>query len=83
MELSVATTDKNLIEVTLDNVTIAEALRAYLVSTGVDFAAWRRDHPSKPVLFRIQSEKGAVKAVNAAVSALKKDLDALRTAVKK
>jgi DNA-directed RNA polymerase subunit L len=83
MNIEVVTRDKALVELNLDNATAAEILRVYLVAQGADFAAWRREHPSKPVMLRIESEKGVGKAVSAAVSALKKDLDALRSGLKK
>ena len=42
---------------------------------GIEFAAWRREHPTKPVLMRIAVSSGSVKkAVSEAVSAVKKDL---------
>ena len=51
---------------------------------GIEFAAWRREHPSKPIIFRIQTGSGTVKkAVSEAVSAIKKDLDAVEKGLKK
>ncbi len=83
MNVELARQDKVSAELRLDNITIAEIIRVYAVEHGADFAAWRREHPSKPVIFQIKSEKGAAKTVSAAVSALKKDLDALRAGLKK
>ena len=50
---------------------------------GVDFAAWRREHPTKPIVFKIKSSKGVKKAVSEAVDAIKKDLDLVLKAAKK
>lgn len=84
MEIEVTKTEKNLIEVQINNVTVAEVLRVYLQDAGVDKAVWRRDHPSKPAVFRIESsDKTVKKAVGEAISALKKDLDKISSSVKK
>ncbi|HLC53153.1 MAG TPA: hypothetical protein VJK03_01295 [Candidatus Nanoarchaeia archaeon] len=83
MEISVVHSDKATLDVTLTSATIAEVMRVYLAENGADFTAWRREHPSKPVIFRIVSDKGAVKAVSAAVSAITKDCEQLRALVKK
>ena len=83
MNISVEEQDKTHAEIKLDNITVAEILRIYLVGTGVDFVAWRREHPSKPVVLKITSEKGVGKSVTAAVGALKKDLESLRAGLKK
>ena len=75
MEIEIVKQDKNEIELKIDNVTIAEILRDYLNRQGIEFAAWRREHPTKPVLMRIAVSSGTVKkAVSEAVSAVKKDL---------
>jgi DNA-directed RNA polymerase subunit L len=83
MNVEVLKADKNDTEVTIDNITIAEILRVYLYDNGADFAGWRREHPSKPAVFKIQAGKGVKKAVADAVSAIKKDCDKVLSAVKK
>jgi len=68
----------------MNNLTIAEILRVYLNEQGIEFAAWRREHPTKPLLFRIQSSgKTVKKAVSEAVSAIKKDLEDIEKGLKK
>ena len=75
---------KNEVEFKVDNLTIAEVLRVYLNEQDVDLAAWRREHPSKPVLMKIKtSGKTVKKAISDAVSAVKKDADALVSGLKK
>lgn len=75
MEIEVINLEKDLCEVKLKNITVAEILRVYLNEQGIKFAAWRREHPTKPVLFRIEnSGKTVKKAISEAVLAVKKDL---------
>ncbi|MBU0760545.1 MAG: hypothetical protein KJ600_02190 [Nanoarchaeota archaeon] len=84
MEIEIVKQDKNELEVKMDNVTVAEVLRNYLNEQGVDFAAWRREHPAKPILMRIQtSGKTVKKEVSDAVVVIKKDLDSVLKGVKK
>ncbi|MFH1290847.1 MAG: RpoL/Rpb11 RNA polymerase subunit family protein [Nanoarchaeota archaeon] len=84
MEVETVKQDKNDLEVKIDNVTVAEILRVYLNNQGVEFAAWRREHPTKPVILKIQSKgKTAKKEVSDAIFAIKKDLDKLVKGVKK
>ena len=76
--------DKNDLEVKVDNLTVAELLRVYLNEQGIDFAAWRREHPSKPALFKIKSAgKTVKKAVADAVAEIEKDIDGIRKGLKK
>ncbi len=84
MEVNVLKAEKNDVELTIDNLTIAEILRVYLEDGGGHFAAWKREHPSKPVLFKIETSSGtAKKAVSDAVSEIKKDADKVVAALKK
>ena len=83
MEVEILNDGKNELDVQLDNPTIAEVLRMRLNEEGVDFAAWRRDHPSKPAIFKIKtSGKTPKKAIGDAVASLKKDLVELEKSVK-
>ncbi|MEM4271631.1 MAG: RpoL/Rpb11 RNA polymerase subunit family protein [Candidatus Pacearchaeota archaeon] len=84
MNIEVLKSEKNEIDLKIDNLTIAEILRVYLNEQGVEFAAWRREHPSKPLIMKIKtSGETAKKAVSEAVSAIKKDCDKLASLVKK
>lgn len=84
MHIDVTLSEKDDVEFKIDNPTVAELLRVYLNAQDVKFAAWRREHPTKPVIMRIQTSSGTVtKAVNDAVSAIKKDTDAIISLVKK
>ena len=84
MNIEVISDDKHNTEFKIDNLTIAEILRVYLNEGGVDFAAWRREHPSKPLIMKVQTSDGTVaKAVADASAAIKKDCDKLVAIIKK
>lgn len=84
MNIEILKNEKNDIELKIDSITTAEILRDYLNKNGIEFAAWRREHPSKPIIFKITASSGtAKKAVSDAVEAIKKDCDAIVSAVKK
>jgi DNA-directed RNA polymerase subunit L len=84
MNVEVVKQEKNDVELRIDNLTVAEVLRAYLNNNGIEFAAWKREHPSKPILFKIESSgKTVKKAVSEAVEAIKKDCDKVLGALKK
>jgi DNA-directed RNA polymerase subunit L len=84
MNIEVMKQEKNEVELRIDNLTVAEILRAYLNNNGVEFAAWKREHPSKPILFKIESSgKTVKKTVSEAVEAIKKDCDKVLSTIKK
>ncbi len=82
MNIEVVVAEKDALDLRIDNLTVAEVLRVYLNEQGVDFAAWRREHPSKPLVFHIKSSH-VKKSVRDAITAIKKDCDKLLDAVKK
>ncbi|MBS3083673.1 hypothetical protein J4423_02610 [Candidatus Pacearchaeota archaeon] len=78
MNVEIISQESDKIELRVDNLTVAEILRVYLNEQGIKFAAWRRDHLTKPVIFKIESSgKSVKKAVSEAVSAISKDLNSL------
>ncbi len=84
MNIEIIKQEKNELEVKIDNLTIAETLRAYLNQNGAEIAAWRIEHPTKPVLFKLQtSGKTINKEISEAIDAIKKDLDKISSLVKK
>ncbi len=83
MEIEIIRQEKNEVELKIDNITIAEILRVYLNKQGIDFAAWRREHPSKPIIMLIKSTKNVNKEVSEAIEAIKKDLSKIVSLVKK
>ena len=84
MNVEVVKSEKNELDLHIDNLTVAEIMRVYLNDAGIEFAAWRREHPSKPLIFKIKTEgETAKKAVSNAIEAIKKDCDKLLAVVKK
>jgi DNA-directed RNA polymerase subunit L len=84
MNVTIVKSEKDDMEIHLDNQTLAELVRAYLNEQGVKFAAWRKEHPSKPIVMRVQTSTGTVKkAIVDAIESIQKDLDSLTNLVKK
>jgi DNA-directed RNA polymerase subunit L len=84
MHVEIIQSEKDDFELKVDNPTIAELVRVYLNEQGIKFAAWRKEHPSKPVIMLIQTSSGTVKkAVSDAVGAIQKELDELTAVLKK
>jgi DNA-directed RNA polymerase subunit L len=84
MKIEFLKDEKDDAEITIDNTTIAELMRVYLNKTGVKFVAWRREHPSKPVIMKIQTAGESVKkAVAGAVSLAQKDINEITSFIKK
>ena len=65
--------------------TISEILRAYLAKDeSVEFAAWRRTHPTKRPILKIKTKGKTVrKAIEDACSLIEKEADKVVEAVKK
>mgnify|MGYP001609442283 CR=1 FL=1 len=85
MELKVINEEKNLIEIEIPSTTIAEIMRVYLhKDSGVEFAAWRREHPTKPILLRVETKgKTSKKAIEDAVNLIMKEADSFVADLKK
>ena len=84
MNIDVIKNEKQIVELHIDNATIAEVLRVYLYKAGVNFAAWRKEHPSKPLLFRIESKDASVKKlVSGAISEINGDCAKIISSLKK
>ena len=77
MEINILKSEKDEIEVELENLTLAEILRVYLnKDPSVSFAAWKREHPTtKPILKVKTKGKTSKKAINDAIASITKDLD--------
>ena len=84
MEVEIVKNDKDDMEIKVDDLTVAEVLRTYLNRAGIQFAAWKKEHPSKPVIFKIQSSSGTVKkAISDAIAAVSKDLSSIEKGLSK
>ncbi len=77
MDIEIISSSKDEMEFKIDNITLAELLRVYLnKDSGVEFAAWKREHPSEKPTFKVTTKgKTPKKAVSDAVSSAVKDLD--------
>lgn len=85
MEIKYLKQEKNEAEIELDNLTIAEVLRNYLIKDEqVEFAAWRREHPSKNPVLKIKTKgKSVKKALQDASKQIEKEADSLLKEFKK
>ncbi len=85
MEVKIIKDDKNELEVQLDNQTVAELVRVYLnKDASVKLGAWKKEHYSKLVTLRIETEgKPAKKALQSAISKARKDLNRYSNELKK
>ena len=84
MDLKILNETKDEISVEFDNVTIPELLRVYLnKDSAVNFAAWRREHPTKnPILVVRTSGKAPKKAIAEAIKEIEKELAVFEKDVK-
>jgi len=85
MEIKILKDEKDNLVVETNNQTVAELLRVYLnKDDSVEMAAWKREHPDKPVVFEIKTNgKTAKKALEAAVVAIEKDTSKILDEFKK
>jgi DNA-directed RNA polymerase subunit L len=85
MEINFLKEEKESIEFEIDSVTLAEILRVYLnQDSAVSFAAWKREHPTKKPVVKVETKgKAAKKAVSDAVNVITKELDTLESDFKK
>jgi len=75
MEVKILKQEKNMLDIELDNLTIAEVLRAYLnKESGVKLAAWKREHPMKNPVLHIEADN-AKSILKKAITAVEKDID--------
>ena len=77
--------EKNEAEIEINNLTIAEIVRAYLnKDDSVTFAAWKREHPSKNPVLKVKTKnKTARKTISDATAKIEKDADKLVADFKK
>jgi len=82
MQIEVLSHEKGELNLQIDNQTVAEILRVYLNENGADFAAWKKEHPSKPIIMKIKAGN-VMKTITDSVAAIKKDCNALVNEIKK
>ena len=74
MEIKILNEEKNLLELEIENLTIAEILRVYLNKEGSKMAVWKRPHPSSAPTLHIEGDSPK-KILKKAIDSIKKDLD--------
>ena len=82
MEVTVLVDEKKVLDVEVDNLTVAEVLRMYLNEEGAELAVWKRDHPSKNPVLHIE-DANPKKVLKAAIAKLEKDIDSAVASFKK
>lgn len=77
MEIKILKDEKDELEVSINNQTIAELVRVYLnEDDSVKLGAWKKEHYSKPLILKIKtSGKSAKKALADAIAKAQKDLE--------
>ena len=85
MEINILKQSKDEMEVEVEGLTIAEILRVYLnKDSAVDFAAWKRKHPTEKPILKIKTKgKTVKKAITDAINSITKELDKLESDFKK
>jgi DNA-directed RNA polymerase subunit L len=85
MEVKYLKEEKNEAEIEMNNLTVAEVLRAYLAGDEqVEFVAWKREHPTKNPVLKIKTKgKTVKKALQNAISSIEKEADSLVQKFKK
>lgn len=85
MKVEILKESQNEIELQINDLTIVEVLRVYLnQDSNVEFAAWKRNHPSEPAILKIETKgKSAKKAIQDAISQIEKETKKLVDNVKK
>jgi len=74
MEIKVIKDEKNVLEIELSNLTIAEVLRVYLNKEGAKLAAWKKEHQTKNPVLHIEADNPK-KMLKDAIKALEKEID--------
>ena len=85
MEVKILKDEKNDVELSINNQTVAEIVRVYLnKDDSVKLGAWKKEHYSKPIILKIKTDgKSAKKALQDAISKIQKDLDKYKEEFKK
>ncbi len=74
MEVKILVDDKNVLDVELDNLTIAEVLRVYLNENGAKIAVWKQSHPTKNPVLHIEAENPK-KILKDSIATIQKEID--------
>ena len=82
MEITILKDEKEILELEVASLTIVELLRVYLNENGAKIAVWRREHPSKNPILRIEADNPK-KVLKEAIAQIEKEIDLAVEEVKK
>lgn len=82
MEIKILKEEKEVLDVELGNLTVAELLRIYLNENGAKLAVWKRDHPSKNPVLHVEGSNPK-KLVKDTIEKLSKEIDSFVDEFKK
>lgn len=82
MEVKVIRDEKDVLEIELDNLTVAEVLRDYLNRTDAKLAVWRRSHPTKNPVLHIEGSNPK-KLLKEAIASIEDESDKILNDFKK
>jgi DNA-directed RNA polymerase subunit L len=74
MEVKILNEEKNVLDIEISSLTIAEVLRVYLNQEGAKLAAWKRDHPTKNPVLHIEADHPKT-LLKKAITTLEKEID--------
>ena len=74
MNIKILTEDKNTLDIEINNLTVVELLRVYLLKEGAKVAAWKREHPTKNPILHIESENPK-KLLQKTIGSIQKELE--------
>ncbi len=74
MEIKVLKDEKNVLDVEISSLTIAEVLRVYLNKQGAKLAAWKKEHQTSNPVLHIEADNPR-KMLKDAIKALEKEID--------
>ena len=83
MEIKILKSEKTVLDVEINDLTLVELLREYLnKDSSVKIAAWKREHPFKNPVLHIESDNPK-SALKKAISTVDKEIDASVSEFKK
>ena len=82
MEIKILNDTKDILDIEISSITIAEVLRVYLNDAGADLAVWKREHPTKNPILHIEG-KNPKKLLKDAITKVENDIDSAVTSFKK
>lgn len=82
MEVKILKDEKTVLDVELDNLTVAEVLRTYANKNGAKIAVWKQDHPTKNPVLHVEADNPK-KVLKDSIAQVQKEIDAVVADFKK